>query len=160
MMTEARGQDRLPIDEAEAAAYAARRQALHAAVVELDDALDELASDDDPDRDRFVAALGSLHEAFEQHIREADAPDGLLAQILSDAPWFAARVDKLRDDHTRLLEHATALRDEGSDVGSSGRAFGELLLDARRLAAKISSHRHAGTDLLMDAYMLDIPAGD
>lgn len=159
-MTETRGQDRLPIDDAEAQAYAARRQALHLAVIDLDDVLDDLASDDDPDRDRFVAAIRSLHEALEHHVHEADAPDGLLAQILSDAPWFAARVEKLRDDHGRLIERSGALCDEGADGGSSGRAFGELLLDARRLGATVSEHRHAGTHLLMDAYMLDIPAGD
>lgn len=156
MMTDAQGQDRLPIDEAEAEAYTARRRALHAAVVGLEADLDELAAEEDPDRDRFAAAVGSLRDALEDHVREADADDGLLAQILSDAPWFAARVTKLRDEHVRLIERATTLIDDAA----TDRPVGELLAEARRLSARVTEHRHAGTDLLMDAYMLDIPAGD
>lgn len=156
MMTDVQDHDRLPIDAAEAEAYAARRQALHLAVVDLERVLDELATDDAPDRDRFVAGVRALHDAFQDHVREADAPDGLLAQILSDAPWFAARVERLREEHGRLIDRATSL----IDAGASDREVDALLLEARQLAADVADHRHAGTDLLMDAYMLDIPAGD
>jgi hypothetical protein len=156
MMIDVQGHDRLPIDDAEAEAYAARRQALHLAVVDLEGVLDELATDDEPDRERLVDAVRALHDAFQDHVREADAPDGLLAQILSDAPWFAARAEKLRDEHGGLVARADALVDDAT----ADRAFGELLLEARQLAADVTRHRHAGTDLLMDAYLLDIPAGD
>lgn len=156
MTTERQGQDRLPLDDAEVEAYAERRQALHTALVGVDGELDGLATQQDPDRDRLAAAVRSLRDAVADHVREADAPDGLLAQILSDAPWFAARVQRLRDDHEQLMERATALID---DV-TTDRPVGELLPEARLLSTHISEHRHAGTDLLMDAYMLDIPAGD
>ena len=156
MMTEQQGQDRLPIDDAEAEAYAERRRALHAALVGVGVELDDLATQQDPDRDRFAAAMRWLRDALQDHIRDADAPDGLLAQILSDAPWFAARVQRLRDEHEQLMARATAL----IDAATTDRPFGELLTEARLLSTHISEHRHAGTDLLMDAYLLDIPAGD
>lgn len=156
MMTEANAEHRLSIDDAEAQAYEARRRALHTAVMQLDADLDELATQQSPDRDRFATAVRSLQDSLEEHAREADAPDGLLAQILSDAPWFAARVQKLRDEHVRLRERATTLLD---DAGTD-RPIGELLPEARSLALQVSDHRHAGTILLLDAYMLDIPAGD
>ena len=147
---------RLPLSDRDKAAATRRREALHRAVTELDAELDALEQAPALDGDRFARALRDLVATLEQHIEEADAPDGLLEQIMEVAPWFGPRVEQLRQEHDTLHEQATALLGQVA----SGRGLDRVLADARELSARVEEHRHRGTTLLLDAYMLDIPEGD
>lgn len=155
-MTDGGIRDRAELSEEAADAYRARREALHSAVITLEHELETLEADDPPDRDRFRAALRQLLATLHEHIEEADAPDGLLTQIIETAPWFAPRAAQLRDEHAELVGLAEQLIDRLED----GEDPAEVLPGARGLAERVSDHRHRGTTLLVDAYMLDVPAGD
>lgn len=137
-------------------AYRARREALHAATDELDRELDQLEGQVQPDLTRLRAVARRTLGTLRIHIEEAEAPDGLLADITDAAPWFAARADDLRRDHADLLERAEGLRER---VDAADR-LSPVLDEARGLAVRLTEHRHQGTALLLDAYLLDIPAGD
>jgi hypothetical protein len=155
-MTEAGAHDVAQVSDEDAAAFRARREALHAAVTDLDVHLDALEAQDVPDAARFRDALDELLVTLHRHVEEADAPDGLLAQILEEASYFASRVDRLRGEHEDLLDRAVALRDRAGATDD----VRLLLPDARHLAARIGDHRQRGTALLVDATMLDLSAGD
>lgn len=146
--------ERTPLPDAEADAYRARREALHAAVTDLDRFLDGV--DDAPQPEQVQAALQGFLATVQEHVTEAEAPDGLLASIIATAPWLGNRAQQLRDEHDRLLADATALVARAQD----GVIDAALLDDMRDLSARVSEHRHRGTSLVLDAYMLDIPAGD
>lgn len=148
------GSARPEISRTAAAGYRARRDALRAAETGLQHQLDVLATD--PDGRRLQAALQEVHATLQEHVHGADAPDGPLAQIVEEAPWLAARVARVRVEHADLLDRATDLLDrvqEGAEVRAG-------LAEARRLAHAVTRHRHHAADLLLDAYMSDIPAGD
>jgi hypothetical protein len=155
-MTEAGARDVTPVSEEDAAAFRSRREALHAAVTDLDGHLDALDAQDVPDAARFRDALDELLGTLHRHVEEADAPDGLLAQILEEASYFASRVDRLRGEHEDLLARAGGLRDRAGATDD----VRPLLPDARQLSARVAEHRQRGTALLVDATMLDLSAGD
>lgn len=156
MPNDASTHPRLPISDTETAAYTRRREALRRAEMELDAELDALEEAPAPDGIRFSQALRDLVATLELHIEEADAPDGLLGQILEVAPWFGPRVEQLRREHEDLHVRASALVEHAAGGQQLIRALGE----ARELSAGVAEHRHHGTTLLFDAYLLDIPEGD
>lgn len=156
MPNDASTHPRLPISDTETAAYTRRRESLHRAVTELDAELDALEEAPAPDGLRFKEALRDLVATLELHIEEADAPDGLLGQILEVAPWFGPRIEQLRHEHDDLHARASTLLEQVA----GGEQLVRRLGDARELAAGVSGHRHHGTTLLIDAYLLDIPEGD
>lgn len=148
--------ERIRLSEADAQAHTRRREALHRAVAELEGELDVLADQSEPDTGRFRTAIERMVVAVQEHIDEVESPDGLLGQVVDSAPWFGARVEQLRAEHGDLLARGDALLEQAD-------ADGELeipLAEARELAARVSDHRHAGTALLVDTYLLDIPQGD
>jgi hypothetical protein len=148
--------ERVRLSAADADAHTRRREALHRAVGELGQELDDLAGRPEPDADRFRAAIRAMMRALREHVDEVEAPDGLLTEVLATAPWFAARVEQLRGEHGDLLARGNSLLGRaaaGGDVAG-------LLPEARELTARVSAHRHAGTALLVDTYLLDIPQGD
>ena len=147
---------RFPLSDRDKAAATRRREALHRAVTELDAELDALEQAPAPDGERLTRALHDLVATLEQHIEEADAPEGLLEQILEVAPWFGPRVEQLRQEHDTLHEQASALLEQVA----AGQELDRALADARELSSRVDDHRHRGTTLLLDAYMLDIPEGD
>ncbi len=148
--------ERIRLSAADADAHTRRREALHRAVAELDGELEALAAAPTPDADRFRAAVREMMVAVREHVDEVDAADGLLAQVLETAPWFAARVEQLRSEHGDLLARGNALLVRAA----TGADMASLLAEARDLVARVSDHRHAGTALLFDTYLLDIPQGD
>lgn len=155
-MNQGEVQERREISAEAAAAYRARREALHTATLELEHELEVLEAESQPDVERLRGALDQLLATLREHIAQADAPDGLLADIIEAAPWFGPRAEQLRSEHAELLGTAKQLIDRAA-VSEDAAA---LLGPARELSQRISEHRHEGTSLLLDAYMLDVPAAD
>ncbi len=156
MPNDTSSEPRLSISEGDRAASTRRREALHRAVTELGAELDALEAAAAPDGERFAQALRDLLATLEQHVEEADAPEGLLQQIIEVAPWFGPRVEQLRSEHDVLNGQARTLLEQVA----AGRELEQALGAARELCAQVDDHRHRGTTLLIDAYMLDIPEGD
>ncbi len=106
--------------------------------------------------DRLLAALTDLEHSFAAHITAVEAPDGLLAEIVAAAPRLTAAADQLRREHVELkaalVEQAGAVTAAGSSpdrVDQVRRALLELL-------GAFSRHRQCGSDLVYEAYAVDI----
>jgi hypothetical protein len=80
----------------------------------------------------------------------------MIDQLHKDAPWMAGRIEQLQGEHRPLLASAEALVAHcraGTDA--------EIVRDeALELLKAVSRHRQRGTDLLYEAYMVDLSAGD
>lgn len=98
-----------------------------------------------------------LDDAWTGHIAATEAPDGLFAQVLEDAPRLSHKIDQLQADHVAIREGIEALR---SRVGAPGADLDELQELAFDLLGRISRHRHLGADLVYEAYTVDIEAAD
>lgn len=147
---------RADVSEADVQAYVARREALRAALLDLDRHLDELSTETRPDGERFRVAVEQFVATVQHHVEDAEAPDGLLAQILDTAAWYASRVERLRSEHDELLADAGDLLDRAGTADD----VRPLLAVARQLSRRVAEHRRRGTTLLVDATMLDLAAGD
>jgi hypothetical protein len=132
----------------------ARREALHAAVDDLERGVAALESE--PDLERFAATMRDVLRTVHQHVDDVEAPDGLLDEMTTVAPRVTFRVEKLRREHADLLERARRLlqRAEENDTLET------LARDGRALAKDLTAHRHRGTDLMQDVFLTDIPAAD
>jgi hypothetical protein len=101
--------------------------------------------------------LDDLGAALEQHILVTEAPGGLLDEILQEEPRLARRVAALRDDHVvlreRLAEARRALPRTPDDVPVARDRVVELL-------EAVIRHRHRGADVVYEAYLVDMEAGD
>jgi hypothetical protein len=144
------------LSDDEHAAVRGRREALHAAIGQLEQELAALGGATPPDRDRLVRALEALHATLEEHVRGADAPAGLLQQVVEVAPWLGPRVRRLQDDHRALRDHAAELVDRAR----RGTDPADVVADAHELAAHVGAHRHRAAAVILDAYNLDLAASD
>jgi hypothetical protein len=100
--------------------------------------------------------LQVLSDALERHIAETEAPDGLLAEIVQSAPRLAPRVNKTKADHEALrgeLAETCASAAAGVDVATLRDRVVDVLVHLVR-------HRQLGSDLVYEAYMVDIDAAD
>lgn len=98
-------------------------------------------------------SLTELREALVSHTKEVEGPDGILAQILRSEPRLNAAVNDMKEDH---LELADALADVEASVDA-----GDLTRTRRKvivLLGRLTLHRQEGSDLVYDAYNVDIGA--
>jgi hypothetical protein len=133
----------------------ARREELRVALIELEDALSRPAGDHENWVATVHAALETMMTTLRAHVQETESEGGLLPQLEEDAPWLVGRVDQLRSEHGDLLERTERLLASCRD----GKVE-DLREEALALLQAVSRHRHRGTDLLYDAYMVDISAAD
>jgi hypothetical protein len=103
------------------------------------------------------ARAAKLDDAWTGHIAATEAPDGLFAQVMADAPRLAHRIEQLQADHVAIREGIEALR---TRTGTSGADLDELRELAFDLLGRISRHRHLGADLVYEAYTVDIARRD
>lgn len=101
--------------------------------------------------------LHELRTALIAHIDEVEASGGLLDQILDDAPRLEPAVETIRQEHGVLCEEI----DQALDLidphhHADATAMREIVLDVTRLLYR---HRQRGSDLVYDAYDLDIGGG-
>jgi hypothetical protein len=133
------------------------RASLRSAMRELESALAAPAPGrEGPWRREIGAKLDVLGGALESHIAATEHEDGLLAQIMSSAPRLARRIDRATADHVRLradLQQASATVAADAAVTAVRDHVGALLIDLVR-------HRQLGSDLVYDAYNIDIEGAD
>ena len=106
----------------------------------------------------LTARLGELGEALEAHIADVESPEGIIAQVIRDAPRLAAAAGQLTDDHPKLRRLVAAVSDRL--VSASSPPEPEQVRDIRGaildLIGELSSHRQLGADFIYDAYSFDI----
>jgi hypothetical protein len=126
-------------------------------------------------------ALGDLESALQQHIANAEAPDGLLAEVDLTRPTLVRRVGVLRKEHADFLDQASAFRGqvqkaaqafqtpaqppasdvlpEPAGVGSVA-DFSALRQEGERLAGALKQHLDEEASLALESVTTDIGVGD
>lgn len=133
-----------------------RREALHAAVVDVTAALESSPRGDDAWFAAVREALTRLDERLRRHVREAETPDGLLAEIVHRQPSYARRTEAMHAEHETMVARAAALV-----ALASGPVNVDDLVDAiTALVELVDRHRHKALELVIDAHNLDVAAGD
>lgn len=106
-------------------------------------------------RDAVAAALADLRDALEAHVTIVENPDGLLEEVLEIAPRLAQETEEIEAEHRDLLRaldrvvNAVARPDNSRAIRRSAMA----------LLAGLAIHRQRGSDLIYEAYNVDIGTG-
>ncbi len=101
--------------------------------------------------DALRSALADMREAFDAHVEEVEAPDGLLAELTDDCPRLSSRIERLRAEHPTLGDRIDACRARLEEPDPP-----EIRGEVLDLLVALARHRHAGADLVYEAYNVDI----
>ncbi|MDP9023500.1 MAG: hypothetical protein M3N57_12550 [Actinomycetota bacterium] len=137
-----------------------RRRQLHAALVQLEQALAATAGRPEPWRDLVATALTRLRATLDDHTDQTEAPGGLFDQILTEAPRLEPSVARLRQDHRKLAASTDALLAQCRGAIPDSDEVERLRRDALELLGQAARHRQRGSDLLWEAYEVDLSAAD
>ena len=103
-------------------------------------------------RTKLLAELEKLRAALDLHVDEVEADDGLLNEMLTQAPRLANKIDSVRDEHPELrrqLERAILdVRGETDVI--------DLRANVLDTLSAIARHRQRGSDLVYEGYNVDI----
>jgi hypothetical protein len=106
-------------------------------------------------------AIDELGEALEEHISATEGTNGLLAEILDQAPRFAMELELIAEEHAGLKESLAQaqLTLRGTmeiDSSDAGPIRGSVIT----LLGRLSLHRQRGADLAYEAYNVDIASAN
>jgi hypothetical protein len=96
-----------------------------------------------------------MQAAFADHIEVTERQGGLFEEVVEAAPRLAHRVAKLRDEHVTItagLDALAAMR-PADDIAGFREAVVQML-------GRVVRHRSEGSDLIYEAYFVDIDAAD
>ncbi len=103
-------------------------------------------------RDRLLEELEKLRQALLEHIDEVEAEDGLLHEILTEAPRLANQIESMRTEHGelthRIEQNIVDVRDREDVI--------DLRSGVLETLAAVARHRQRGSDLVYDGYNVDI----
>jgi hypothetical protein len=137
-------------------AAARRRRALRDALF----ALEEAISSPDIDAERWRlgvdARLTALRDAFADHVAETEAPGGLYDEMETIAPHVQGKARRLREEHPPIAVAIGDLIDRFAAPFAAGTDLDALRDEVQRLMGRIVRHRQHGSDLVWEAYAIDI----
>ena len=137
---------------------ARRRADLRDALVDVEQAISRPAVGREPEWTKgVVLRLEGLAHAIEEHVEITERPEGLYDEISTKAPHLATKIDRLREEHPVLRDRTQVLLTKLQTV-AIGPAWplDEARDDLQRLLGQIVRHRQLGSDLVWEAYNLDI----
>ena len=113
---------------------------------------------------RVQAALVELSGDFREHVRITEGPDGLYRELLRRSPRLSEGVARLTREHTQIndrIEKLLALVTSAEQGGTGPDAGREDAVDRVRtlgttLLGRLVRHRQRGSDLVYEAYDVDI----
>lgn len=113
------------------------------------------------------AALFELSNDFRDHLELTEGTNGLYGRVIRTSPRLAHQVKRLTEDHAKLIELIAELL---TRVGSAAVSFarGDAIvadMDEVRdhgtiLIGALARHRQRGSDLMYEAYSVDIGGQD
>jgi len=103
----------------------------------------------------LTQSLRQLDIAFDQHIRDVQAPLGLLDRIVDRAPRLQRSVEASKAEHAAVAEMVkqAVLLTEADDAADRVDEVREATMAA---LVALARHRQKGADLIYDAYAIDI----
>ena len=104
-----------------------------------------------------VLRLEGLAHAIDEHIEITERPEGLYDEISTKAPHLSTKIDQLREEHPALRDRTNQLvtKLQTTEVGEAW-PLHEARDDLQRLLGQVVRHRQLGSDLVWEAYNLDI----
>jgi hypothetical protein len=104
-----------------------------------------------------AAKLHALVAAFRHHVEQSEGPDGLLPQIVEAEPRLAHAVQAVKREHQVLLAEMSRLE---AMIGQlQGADEPVVRRDSLRLLHDVAAHRQRGSDLIYEAYFVDVEGG-
>jgi hypothetical protein len=136
---------------------ARRRADLHGALVEVEQATSRPAVGREPEWTKeVVIRLEALAHAIDEHVEITERHGGLYDEICTKAPHLSGKIDRLRAEHPDLRSATQQLVERLGDGLGEAWPLGEARDDLQRLLGRIVRHRQLGSDLVWEAYNLDI----
>jgi len=137
---------------------ARRRGELHATLVAVEEAIARPAAGREGAWAAFVdVALADLERSIDSHIEITEGPDGLYEDVAKVAPRLTSQLDRLRSEHERMLGQTRELRQRLLACAPSDATAVETIRDdAVALLGLLVRHRRLGSDLLWEAYSVDV----
>jgi hypothetical protein len=137
---------------------ARRRADLRDALMDVEQAISRPAVGREPEWTKgVVLRLEGLAHAIEEHVEITERPEGLYDEISTKAPHLATKIDRLREEHPVLGDRTQVLltKLQTTAIGPAW-PLDEARDDLQRLLGQIVRHRQLGSDLVWEAYNLDI----
>ncbi len=135
----------------------AERATIRRACTRIQELLPEAVAGEAAELERLTEAVIALLERWNRHVRLAEAPDGLLHQIVTDSPRLSTTVARLSGEHpvvtTEIRSALDLLAVPAPDLTGVGRLL-DWAMDA------IDQHRRRGNQLIYQAYNVDIGLGE
>jgi hypothetical protein len=136
---------------------ARRRADLHGALVEVEKAISRPAVGREPEWTKeVVIRLEGLAHAIDEHIEITERNGGLYDEICTTAPHLSGKIDRLRAEHPELRDQTHQLVDRLANGVDDAWPLDAARDDLQRLLGRIVRHRQLGSDLVWEAYNLDI----
>jgi hypothetical protein len=103
--------------------------------------------------ERLTPSLEHLRVVFGVHVEVTESPGGLYEEILEIAPRLANRIAGFRREHVSIHK---AIRSALQELPDDGLPAPDLRGRLDRLHESLARHRRRGTDLVYEAYHVDI----
>lgn len=133
----------------------AARAELRESVAAVDEALASPIARGGAWRERVRAALAELEHDFRDHITLTEGPGGLYERVRSTDPRLATKLDRLTNEHVRYAQAIggyLAVLEHGGTMADLP-VFRE---EVTALMGQLVRHRQTGSDLVYEAYAVDI----
>lgn len=137
---------------------AKRRADLHQALVAVEQATSRAAAGREADWTKeVVLRLEDLSHAITEHIEVTERDGGLYDEICGLAPHLSGKIDRLREEHPVMQRGTDDLTSKfrASEPGGDW-SLEDARDDLQRLLGRLVRHRQLGSDLVWEAYNLDI----
>jgi hypothetical protein len=107
------------------------------------------------------SGMKAVTNGLQAHIQEVEGPEGIIADIVDVAPRLSAAATELANEHHGITA-AMRRAETALEAARRGGATEKTLLRRRvtTLLGRLTIHRQHGSDLVYDAYNIDIEAGD
>jgi hypothetical protein len=103
---------------------------------------------------QVAPAVVRIREAFAVHISVTEGRSGLFEQIRSDAPRLVPALGRLHREHKDI---AAELASAAEELDTAGEGSVEQVRERlTTVLAGLSRHRQRGSDLLYEAYQVDL----
>ena len=133
----------------------AKRAELRDSVAAVEEALAAPVARGGAWRERVRAALAELQHDLRDHVELTEAEDGLHDRIREAAPRLSTPIERLAREHHELAEKVSgylAVLEHGGTTADLP-AFRE---EVTALCGRLVRHRQRGSDLVYEAYNVDI----
>ena len=137
---------------------AKRRADLHHALIAVEQATSRAAVGREADWTKeVVLRMEDLGHAIAEHVEVTERDGGLYDEICGKAAHLSGKIDRLREEHPTLRQETEELVAKLRTTGpGEGWSLDDARDDLQRLLGKLVRHRQLGSDLVWEAYNLDI----